>query len=68
MGAREELYRRYLPKMFGVCYRLTGNRTIAEDLVHDGFMKVFVKIKSIRVPVHSKVGFDVYLSIFLLII
>lgn len=48
MGAREELYRRYLPKMFGVCYRLTGNRTIAEDLVHDGFMKVFVKIKEYK--------------------
>ncbi len=48
MGAREELYRRYLPKMFGVCYRLVGNRTIAEDLVHDGFMNVFMKINDYR--------------------
>ena len=67
MGAREELYRRYLPKMFGVCYRLTGNRTIAEDLVHDGY-EGFVKIKEYKGTGSFEVGFRrIFINISLII-
>ena len=44
MGARAELYRQFMPKMLGVCKRLVVDNQIAEDIVHDGFMKVFEKI------------------------
>lgn len=44
MGARSELYRLYMPKMLGVCKRLVVDGQIAEDIVHDGFLRVFEKI------------------------
>ncbi len=39
--AREELYERYVGRMLGVCLRYAGDRETAEDLVHDGFLKIF---------------------------
>ena len=30
--------------MLGVCYRYTGNRQVSEDLLHDGFIRVFESI------------------------
>lgn len=46
--ALRELYETYAPRMLGVCYRYAGNRELAEDLLHDGFMTVFSKIGSFR--------------------
>ena len=43
-SAREELYRLYLPKMVAVCRRLVNNKSVTEDLVHDGFVTAFLKI------------------------
>lgn len=34
--------------MYGVCLRYTCNRTVAEDLMHDGFITVFSKIGTFR--------------------
>lgn len=39
--ARQELYERYAGHMLALCLRYTGNREEAEDLLHDGFLKLF---------------------------
>lgn len=39
--AQELLYNRYSPKMLGVCYRYAFNREDAEDMLQEGFIKVF---------------------------
>jgi len=43
-----ELYQRFSPKMFGVCLRYAGNTEEAEDILQEGFIKVFKKIESFR--------------------
>ena len=39
--AQKELYNRYSPKMLSVCYRFAHNREDAEDMLQEGFIKVF---------------------------
>jgi RNA polymerase sigma factor (sigma-70 family) len=39
--AQKELYKRYSPKMLSVCYRFAHNREDAEDMLQEGFIKVF---------------------------
>ncbi len=39
--ARKELYEQYAGRMLGVCLRYTGDRDTAQDLLHDGFLKIF---------------------------
>lgn len=39
--AYKELYERYAGRLLGVCLRYVGNREVAEDLLHDGFLKLF---------------------------
>ena len=39
--ARKELYEQYAGRMLGVCLRYAGDRDMAQDLVHDGFLKIF---------------------------
>ena len=43
-GAQRELYDMFKSKMFGVCLRYAGNYHDAEDILQEGFMKVFEKI------------------------
>jgi len=43
-----ELYQRFAPKMYGVCLRYAGNSEEAEDILQEGFIKVFRKIGSFR--------------------
>ncbi|MFT4759807.1 MAG: RNA polymerase sigma factor (sigma-70 family) [Paraglaciecola sp.] len=40
-NAQQELYARYKTKMFGICLRYAKSRETAEDVLLDGFMKVF---------------------------
>src|SRR5688572_29714132 len=42
--AQRELYNRYSPKMLAVCYRFAHNREDAEDMLQEGFIKVFSQI------------------------
>jgi len=42
--AQQELYYRYSPKMLSVCYRYAKNREDAEDMLQEGFIKVFTQI------------------------
>lgn len=43
-GYQEALFKRYSDKMFGVCIYYSINRAEAEDLLHDGFVRIFQKI------------------------
>ena len=45
---QEALYQRFAPKMYGVCLRYAGNAEEAEDIVQEGFIKVFKKMDSFR--------------------
>ena len=45
---QRELYQRFAPKMYGVCLRYAGNAEEAEDILQEGFVKVFNKIGSFR--------------------
>ncbi len=40
---QEALYNMFAAKMFGVCLTYTKDRALAQDILHDGFFKVFKK-------------------------
>lgn len=40
---QEALYNMFASKMFGVCLTYTKDRDLAQDILHDGFFKVFKK-------------------------
>jgi len=46
--AQRELYNRYSPKMLSVCYRFAQNREDAEDMLQEGFIRVFTQVHSFR--------------------
>jgi len=46
--AQRELYQRYSPKMLSVCYRFAHNREDAEDMLQEGFIKVFSQIHTFQ--------------------
>ncbi|MFS8083359.1 MAG: RNA polymerase sigma factor [Ginsengibacter sp.] len=46
--AQEALYNRFSPRMFGVCYRYAHSREDAEDMLQEGFMKVFAQIHQFK--------------------
>ena len=45
---QEELYQRFSPRMYAVCLRYAGNADEAQDVLQDGFIKVFKKMDSFR--------------------
>ncbi|WWC85033.1 ECF RNA polymerase sigma factor SigE [Mycovorax composti] len=45
---QEELYNRFAPKMYAVCLRYASNADEAQDILQDGFIKVFRKLDSYR--------------------
>lgn len=47
-SAQQELFLRYGRKMYGFCLRYSGNPDDANDLLQDGFIKVFENIKSYK--------------------
>ncbi len=46
--AQEALYNRFSPRMLGVCYRFAKNREDAEDMLQEGFIKVFTQLHQYR--------------------
>ncbi len=46
--AQEALYYRFSPRMLGVCYRFAKNREDAEDMLQEGFVKIFTQIFQFR--------------------
>ncbi|MBC7588031.1 MAG: sigma-70 family RNA polymerase sigma factor [Chitinophagaceae bacterium] len=47
-ASQRELYSRYSPKMLSVCYRFAHNREDAEDMLQEGFIKVFTQIQTFQ--------------------
>ncbi|HQW82924.1 MAG TPA: sigma-70 family RNA polymerase sigma factor, partial [Ferruginibacter sp.] len=47
-AAQEALYSRFSPRMLGVCYRFAKNREDAEDMLQEGFIKIFTQIHQYR--------------------
>jgi RNA polymerase sigma factor (sigma-70 family) len=45
---QEELYKRFSPRMYAVCLRYAGNAEEAEDILQEGFIKIFKKLDSFR--------------------
>lgn len=43
-AAQQLLYQKYSPKMLSVCYRYAKSREDAEDMLQEGFVKVFMQI------------------------
>jgi len=46
--AQNKLYQKYAPMMLGICLRYAKNKAEAEDILQEGFLKVFMNIKSFR--------------------
>lgn len=45
---QEFLYKKFSPKMYGVCLRYAGNTEDANDILQEGFIKVFKNIDKFR--------------------
>lgn len=45
---QELLYRKYAKKMYGICLSYAADRSMAQDILQDGFIKVFKKIDTFR--------------------
>ena len=67
-AAQRELFNNYSPKMLSVCYRFAHNREDAEDMLQEGFIKVFTQIHTFqnkgsfegwirRIMVHTSINF-----------
>ena len=54
-SAQEALYGRFSPRMLGVCYRFARSREDAEDMMQEGFIKVFSQIRQL-----TRAGIGVY--------
>ncbi len=46
--ALEELYKQYAPKMFGICLRYAKNQMEAEDILQEGFIKIYGNLNRFR--------------------
>ncbi|MCC8019344.1 MAG: sigma-70 family RNA polymerase sigma factor [Rikenellaceae bacterium] len=46
--SQRELYMRFSSLMYGVCLRYVKDRSLAEDIMHDGFITIFTKIGEFR--------------------
>lgn len=47
-SAQEAFYNKFSPKMLGVCYRFAKNREDAEDMLQEGFIKIFTQMHQYR--------------------
>lgn len=47
-AAQETLYNRFSPRMLGVCYRFAKSREDAEDMLQEGFIKIFTQLHQYR--------------------
>ena len=47
-AAQEALYERYSPRMLAVCYRFAKSREDAEDMLQEGFIKIYTQLHQYR--------------------
>ena len=48
IAAQNQFYRKFASKMYGLCLRYAGNRMEAEDMLQEGFLRVFYNLKYYR--------------------
>jgi RNA polymerase sigma-70 factor (ECF subfamily) len=48
VAAQRELYNRYSPKMLSVCYRFSQSKEDGEDMLQEGFIKVFTQMHTFQ--------------------
>lgn len=46
--AHEDFYKRFAPKMYGVCMRFAKNQMEADDILQEGFIKIFSNLNTFR--------------------
>lgn len=46
--AQELFYHQLAPKMYGICIRFSSNQADADDILQEGFIKVFTHLKGYR--------------------
>lgn len=46
--AMKKLYEQYAPAMLGICVRYVNDKEIAKDIMQEGFIKIFTKIKTYK--------------------
>ncbi|MFA7380583.1 MAG: sigma-70 family RNA polymerase sigma factor [Bacteroidia bacterium] len=46
--AQQEFYKQYASKMFAICLRYSKNREDAEDILQEGFIKVYNNLKNFK--------------------
>ena len=46
--AQRYLYELFYAKMYAVCVRYIGDKDLAQDILHDGFINLFLKLKDYR--------------------
>jgi RNA polymerase sigma factor (sigma-70 family) len=49
-GSQEELYRKFASAMYGLCLQYASNEEDAQDILQEGFIKVFTKLDQVRNP------------------
>jgi RNA polymerase sigma-70 factor (ECF subfamily) len=47
-ASQRELYNRYSPKMLSLCYRYANSKEDAEDMLQEGFIKVFTQVHTFQ--------------------
>jgi len=46
--AQEALYKFYAPKLKGICLRYSNQKAEADEVLHEGFMKIFMRIEKYK--------------------
>ena len=54
--ARKQLYERYAGQLMAVCVRYTGDREVAQDVLHDGFLNIFRSCNSSSSDLNSAIN------------
>jgi len=49
-GSQEELYRRFASAMYALCLQYASGEEDAQDIMQDGFIKVFAKLDQVKNP------------------
>lgn len=49
-GSQEKLYRKFASAMYGLCLQYASNEEDAQDILQDGFIKVFAKLDQVKNP------------------
>jgi RNA polymerase sigma-70 factor (ECF subfamily) len=58
---QEELYNRFSSKMYAVCLRYAGNGEDAQDILQDGFVKIYKNLSRFRGEGSFEGGSDEFL-------